>query len=88
MTADYRRVHDPVRPDWVAFALREAGGAGGLLPFDPARAGLRVAGMLGHALRSATESDGWSDDDISRSILSNDEHRGSEHILVGRGRSV
>lgn len=84
---NYRPEDEPPRSPRAVFALRQLDDSG-FRPFDTARRGLHVAGMLRHAA-SATEfsrSVGWSEEETRRVILGHGETRSEHHQPVQGAR--
>ena len=85
-TVTYRRAGDrPPRPA-VVFALHDPD-ADRLRPFDAARQGLTVAGMMRHAVDQAAKATGWSAEKIATVVLGHGEQHGEpESIPAGSQR--
>ncbi|MGH9345307.1 MAG: type I-G CRISPR-associated protein Csb2 [Terriglobia bacterium] len=61
--------------------------ASGFRPFDAARHGLTVAGMMRHTVKYAAVQSGWSESDINTLIMGHAESTGGEiHVPVGSAR--
>lgn len=80
---NYRLDTEPPVPPLAVFALRRLDDSG-FYPFDPARRGLHVAGMLRHAANRPEffGSLGWSEDEIRRTVLGHGEVNGRPHQPV------
>lgn len=79
----YRSENEPPRTPRAVFALRQLDDSG-FRPFDTARRGLHVAGMLRHAASRSefSRSVGWSDEEARRIVLGHGEARGQQHQPV------
>lgn len=81
-TVGYRRATDPPARPFAVFSLLKPD-ASGFRPFDTARRGLTVAGMLRHAAKMAAASSGWAVAEINSVILGHGEaDDGSPHVPV------
>lgn len=85
--ANYRSENEPPRYLRAVFALRRPDDSG-FRPFDTARRGLHVAGMLRHAASRPefARSVGWNDDEVRRIVLGHGEARDQQHQPVQSGR--
>jgi CRISPR-associated protein Csb2 len=73
-------------PPLATFLLRRLDDSG-FRPFDPARHGLTVAGMMRHAAKAAAVANGWSEADINTIILGHGEAKSAgAHVAVGPRR--
>lgn len=81
--ANYCPESEPPRSPRAVFALRQLDDSG-FRPFDTARRGLHVAGMLRHAASGPefSRSIGWSEEEIRRSVLGHGEANGQQHQPV------
>jgi CRISPR-associated protein Csb2 len=81
--ANYRSESEPPRAPRAIFALRQLNDSG-FHPFDTARRGLHVAGMLRHAASRPefARSVGWTDEEARRIILGHGEALGHRHQPV------
>lgn len=85
IVAYHPAIAPPSRP-MAAFSLRKFDDSG-FRPFDPARHGLTVAGMMRHAVKEAAIANGWPDSEINTIILGHGEAKdANEHIAVGPRR--
>ncbi len=83
---EYRRATEPAGREFAAFALLQPD-AGNFRPFDSARRGLTVAGMVRGVVRAAAERSGWSESKIASFVLGHGEARTDrEHVAVGPRR--
>ena len=82
-TIAYRRAEDRPVPPYAAFSLLKLDG-GGFRPFDPARRGLTVAGMLRHAARKAAERAGWTPEKTNACILGHAGHDKDRPVIEER----
>jgi CRISPR-associated protein Csb2 len=73
----YRRAIDRPAPPFVAFSLLTLD-AMRFRPFDAARRGLTVAGMMRHATRRGAEASGWSEEQINGLVLG---HQDPERVV-------
>ena len=64
----------PAFPSYGGFLLRKFDDSG-FRPFDPARRGLTLVGMMRHAAKAAAVANGWSEPDINTIILGHGEKR-------------
>jgi CRISPR-associated protein Csb2 len=81
--ASYRSENEPPRAPRAIFALRQLDDSG-FRPFDTARRGLHVAGMLRHAASGLefSRSVGWSGEEARRIVLGHGEAPGQQHQPV------
>jgi CRISPR-associated protein Csb2 len=83
---DYRRATDPKPRPFAAFSLLKPDYSS-FRPFDSARNGLTVAGMMRHAVKSAAVDAGWSDQKIDAFVMGHGEPREEpKHISVENNR--
>jgi CRISPR-associated protein Csb2 len=82
---EYRRATDPSQRPIAAFALLKPD-ASGFRPFDPAREGLTLSGMLRHAVACAARRAGWDESKINTFTLGHGEPKNGHHIPVGPHR--
>lgn len=82
---EYRRATDPPQRPIAAFSLLKPD-ASGFRPFDPARAGLTLTGMMRHAVACTARRAGWSDSKINALVLGHRELEQGNHIPVGPRR--
>jgi len=77
--AGYRSENEPPRSPRAIFALRRPDDSG-LRPFDTARRGIHVAGMLRHAASGPafSRSVGWREEETRRIVLGHGEARGEQ----------
>jgi CRISPR-associated protein Csb2 len=80
-----RRAGVPETRPVAPFSLLRADGTG-FRAFDPARNGLRVAGMLRHAVRRGAETSGWPAEKIARFVLGHEPDGGAGPKPVGPRR--
>ena len=87
--ANYFLENEPPRPLRAIFALRRLDDSG-FYPFDAARRGLHVAGMLRHAASRPefVRSVGWTHEDARRIVLGHGEVNGQQHQPVQGSRLV
>jgi CRISPR-associated protein Csb2 len=83
----YRAADQPLRSPRAIFSLRQLDDSG-FRPFDTARRGLHVAGMLRHAASTAEllRSVGWTEEDARRIVLGHGEGNGQQHQPVQGAR--
>ena len=86
--ANYRSEDEPARSPRAVFALRQVDDSG-FRPFDTARRGLHVAGMLRHAASGpdSSRSTGWSEEETRCIVLGHGEAIGQQHRAV-RGQRL
>lgn len=84
---NYRSEDEPLHSPRTVFALRQLDDSG-FRPFDTARRGLHVAGMLRHAASAADflRSVGWNEEETRRVVLGHGETRGEQHQPVQGSR--
>lgn len=87
--ANYRSENESPRPLRAVFALRRLDDSG-FYPFDTARRGLHVAGMLRHAASQPAfaRSVGWTHEEARRIVLGHGEANGQQHQPVQGSRLV
>lgn len=87
--ANYRSENEPPRAPRAVFALRQLDDSS-FRPFDTARRGLHVAGMLRHAASRPefVRSVGWTDEEARCIVLGHGEASGQEHQPVQGSRLV
>jgi len=85
--SNYRAENEPPRCPRALFALRQLDDSG-FRPFDTARRGLHVAGMLRHAASrpAFVRSIGWTHDETRRLVLGHSEPHGQQHEPVSGSR--
>ncbi|MBU6409590.1 MAG: type I-U CRISPR-associated protein Cas5/Cas6 [Verrucomicrobia bacterium] len=85
--ANYRSENEPPRALCAVFTLRQLDD-NGFRPFDTARRGLHVAGMLRHIANDPdfSQSIGWSEKEIRRMVQGHGEERGQQHQPVQGAR--
>jgi CRISPR-associated protein Csb2 len=84
-TIEYHRSTDPPRRPIAAFSLLKPD-ASGFRPFDTARNGLTLTGMLRHAAKRAAQQAGWADSKINAFVLGHRGEKGVERVPVGPKR--
>ncbi|HLK62192.1 MAG TPA: type I-U CRISPR-associated protein Csb2 [Bryobacteraceae bacterium] len=83
---EYRTASDPPARPFAAFQLLQPD-ASGRRPFDTARRGLTVAGMMRGAVKEAAKRSGWPESKIASFVLGHGEpNTGGEHVTVGPRR--
>jgi CRISPR-associated protein Csb2 len=83
---EYRRAIDPPPRKFAAFSLLRVD-ASGFRPFDAARRGLTVAGMMRGVMRAAAEKSGWPEAKVASFVLGHAERQNDErHVAVGPRR--
>lgn len=84
--AGYRNATEPEARPFAAFSLLRPDGSD-FRPFDTARSGLTVAGMMRSAVRATAEQSGWPLAKISSFVLGHGEAgMGDQHVAVGPHR--
>ena len=85
--ANYRLENERPRPLCAVFALRQLDD-NGFRPFNTARRGLHVAGMLRHIANDSdfSRSIGWSEKEIRQMVQGHGEERGQQHQPVQGAR--
>jgi CRISPR-associated protein Csb2 len=80
---NYQNAMQPQKPPVAAFSLLQPD-ADGYRPYDPARSGMKVAGMMRHAASAKAISTalGWTEEKLQRLVLGHGEGKGDAHVPV------